>query len=226
MLKILALSLTMLLTSTVNAELVNADFLTEGDGKGAYDDTHQKFWVDLTETQGLSVNEAMDLIETDYQGFRIANENDIYDLYNVIVSESEYLSDNSSMGIMASTLGVTLQQTRRGSGANDHNVYSTNEARGWYINTELNEMHGAWEQLTYVSSGDENAPSKITKAVNYDYYRNQFDHSQSHSGVYLVKDNVVSLSVPGGVTSDVSTAFGIGAISFSLLLGRLRRRKV
>jgi hypothetical protein len=210
--------LAMLLTGAANAEIINADWLTEADGKGAYDTVNQQFWVDLTETQGMSVNHVTSLLETDYQGFRIANQNDIFNLYNTTATS---LANNAPIGNIGLGLGVTLQQTWNANG----NVYRTNESRGWYANTVLNEMHGAWEMQVYVASGATSTPSTTGLTQGYSFYKDKFDHYNNSYGVYLVKDDIANISIPGGMLlSDVSTPLGVGVASLALLCLRLRRR--
>lgn len=57
----------MALASTVaNAELVNSDWLTVGDGLSVYDETSGLTWLDLSVTQGMSYNDAGDIVNARY----------------------------------------------------------------------------------------------------------------------------------------------------------------
>ena len=62
-----------------NAELVERDWNTEGDGLITLD-TVSKKWLDLTVTDEMSINSVSELLSTTYAGWDLATQSDIDEL--------------------------------------------------------------------------------------------------------------------------------------------------
>ena len=64
--KVLLVGAIVLASAGANAELVNSDWSTSGDGSSVYDDVSGLTWLDLTVTEGMSYSDAGDVIGVRY----------------------------------------------------------------------------------------------------------------------------------------------------------------
>jgi len=84
----LLLASALALAGQAQAELVAKDWATSGDALLTYDVVNQTNWVDLTVTMGHSYNEVESLLQTEYLGWRLPSEAEVFSLFNAAFESS------------------------------------------------------------------------------------------------------------------------------------------
>lgn len=72
----------------VQAELLSTNWLTEGDSKATLDTSSGLEWLDLTETDGLSINSVSNMLSTNYVGWRLPTATEVTELISNHFSNS------------------------------------------------------------------------------------------------------------------------------------------
>ena len=88
--KVTVASFVMLASTTSNATLMNADYLSSGDGLAVHDDLTGKTWLDLTVTLNTAYN------DVDIDGYRYATNAEVVNLFETYWSSYTYNTNGRS----------------------------------------------------------------------------------------------------------------------------------
>jgi hypothetical protein len=185
-----------LLSIGAQAELISTDWKVNNDGLATLDTDSGREWLDLTQTDGMSINQVSALLDTTFHGWRLPTRaevtslmtstfplrsNDLRSGGNFFYSDTE--TNNLSV-IFQSFFGATSVST------------STDLMRGTYVNDEQSTL-GGFDIL--------NAGSLYYKVNSYSVLFNSQSNFTTESnantsfssdsfGVYLVSDGGTTLS--------------------------------
>lgn len=195
-----------LIAPLAQAELVQADWLTAGDNKAAYDTETGLTWLDLTETTELSLLEIQAQLTTTYAGWQLPTRGEVESLMaNAFAAvdggQGAWDVDAGEVSRFTAMLGASFP--------------GANGSYGIYFNSDRQIP----EDRLVFSAGAHRSGSNI-KAFTGGAPTNDLAWRSEIYGVFLVKGgagNVVAAPVP--------TAAGIGALGLGLLgLAGWRRR--
>ena len=139
-------------------------------------------WVKLTETKGMSINSARDMIATDerYQGFRVATSQEVLTLFN---SYFKY-----------TTINVSNAPHNVRDPISDYDANITHNAFG--------RTNASWQASYGYSIGD-SSPVIIGSDINsgtsyfYQFSNRGLNETYSSGGVYLIKGSFNDIPAPG-----------------------------
>lgn len=189
------------LSTTAHADLIEADYLTEGDNLAVYDTLTQMTWLDLNVTTAMSVNEFVEAQRGGaFVGWRMPTFDEIESLfltYAVLpgVTEIELGKYHSYIAGVADAGGTDLMAARFGTTVTNESPYGLVDIGGVY---SVFGPSGQWG--FHYGSGTYSA-----------------DQNASNAGIFLVYDE-------SSFVSDVSAA-SLGMVSLGVALMCLRRRK-
>ncbi len=230
----LALMAGVLFSSVAHAELVSTDWLSEGDSKATLDTKTGLEWLDLSVTRGKSVDQVQALLNTDYSGWKIANEQQVFELLenslsfiNFDIDERNSATSTSSYSISQTNKFISLFGEFRSS-----NALSAN---GYFIanNTGESRVQAARATYFWASYGD---PAKVN--VSFDTTSTGYtSDSKYHTiGLFLVSTGGATLSSinnpsinldENGVPAiaSVPLSASIGFLGLALLAGSRRKKQ-
>lgn len=186
-----------LLTGSVSAELIEQDWLNNGDSLITYDSSSQLQWLDLTQTRGWSINTAIQVLETNdlYRGWRMPDRNEVKNLFEQVLFpgftfDAASFPDNVHYGTGTREQGL-LMTSLFGNTAPQYEAVSYGIAA---IGPDAGEFHGSFV------SGSDNRLYHNDLDVDYNY-------SYSQAGVFLVRDASVPEPAPALLLGLSMTAF-------------------
>lgn len=197
-----------LFSATANAELVERDWNNEGDGLITLDTVSGKKWLDLTVTDGMSINNVSELLSTTYAGWDLATQSDIDELMEGYFERS----------LNPKTTGPAGQ---------------TNTAlrEGWQDLFGITADADLRSYGLFVDDSGKIAMAGARKLYNYLYLgylrSTDFDYSVSTDGVFLVSTGYVTLTEKSNIqNADVPlAALGAPLLIFGAMSLRRRRFK-
>lgn len=211
--KILSLIVLLGFSLKSNAALINFDAFSNGDGLAAYDASTNLVWLDLSETTGLSYNDALTTINAIDSDWRYATNAEVNALtakmfpsyapnhalqyqINCPAGDSCYTEAEAWLDVLGVTPDINNDQVQYSFGfySDENNVLRMSGTRINFI-TEFANLYGE------------------SFAVDYNFYRNR--GSLYNYGSFLVKEGVVEASAPSA----------LGLLAFGLIALRVRRRK-
>jgi len=156
--KSLAISAIALASLNVSAEIVATDWKVVGDSKSFVHVETGVEWLRLTETKGLSLNQMINLLSSDFNGWRLATRNEV----NVLMTEITGLdmsgedshfyggfnsSTHATATVLSDTLGYTTGQYSYGLFQDDGTVFMS----GGGIKNSSNTYNEIQDDMTSVS---------------------------------------------------------------------------
>ncbi|MEG3764920.1 hypothetical protein [Alteromonas sp. 14N.309.X.WAT.G.H12] len=192
----------MVVAGSANAELVETDWLTDGDGLATLDTTTGLEWLDLTVTDSLSINEvSLELGEGgDYEGWRLPTAEEVEALIISYFGITDYSEDVDTYTVDNSDELVDEWQYYFGeSGADGRSM-------GRYENT----------------SGDGSlAGTRDSGTIFISYGTDDFDEAYRYYGVFLVSDGGTTLSsvLDPSINTPTNVPAPVGLTLVGALLG-------
>ena len=188
-------------SANAHADLIESDYLTEGDNLAVYDTLTKMIWLDLNVTTGMSVNEFIEVQgEGAFAGWRMPTFDEIESLFLTYavdpgVTEITLGQYHSASGGIAAPYGTELMAETFGTTSTNASPYGLVDIGGVY---SVFGPSGQWG--FHYGSGT--------------YSANQ---NASNSGIFLVYDE-------SSIVSNVNMA-SLGMASLGLVLMGFRRRK-
>jgi hypothetical protein len=215
-LQIVMLAGMLLLSLTTNAALVTQDWKSHGDGALTYDDNSGLWWLDLTETAGMSYRQVTAQLGLNgaFEGWRYATVTEGRDIYAqfglTLDADLQPIEDfRAAIATMNSYFGDLFPSTS----------YADTHSGSWSISgtewPDYPEWHYQFTAYTY-RSGE-------TPILNLgEDYAAHLDMSWEYSGSLLVtKENPASLAAVPEPQTFALVSFGLAAFG---IVG-MRRRK-
>lgn len=215
-----------LFSGSASASLTKVDWKTDGDGLAVLDTQSGVEWLNLKETQGLSIVQVEDLLSTTYLGWRIPT---IYDI-DILMSNHftrAHLSDLSKVPYTKiTTISVSSRNFILNFGATLESASLFSQGAHYLYDNETYS-----HSRVYYGSGDDY------------FYKGSYGTTSpvSYSGVFLISDGGVTLSSINDpsininnanspystLASDVNSTGYFGFIALGLLAASgIRRGKV
>jgi hypothetical protein len=174
---------------SASAELVATDWKYTGDSRATLDDQTGIEWLDLTQTDGMSIDQAENLLSSTFAGWRLPTRSEVTQLMvNAFPSAAENMKGGGSWGYVDSTMDNKVDYFRTLFGSTVANS-SYNYTYGIFKNDVVDG------QSSVLLSG-------VNDKVSSDYVmlHSNISHSSSTGfanasyGVYLVSDGGTTLS--------------------------------
>lgn len=196
----LAVLATALLAPLAQAELIEADGFVTGDNLAVFDTVNGYTWLDLTVTDGLSINQVEAELDSTYAGWRLPTVAEVGALMESAFPTLDDVPTGSYDGMARTELQQFLD------------VFGT--------------THGSDFSYGTSRSGDGIETSGVWVSSSRTLYRidtaGDGDTVSAARGVFLIKEGAPVLPP----AADVSIPAGIGALGLGLLgLAGLRRRR-
>jgi hypothetical protein len=185
--KIFAVSAIALGSMSANAELISTDWKNTGDGLATLDESTGIEWLDLTQTDGMSIDAAESLLSSTFAGWRLPTRTEVTQLM---------INAFPSQTYMQGTGYYTATNTTA-----DNEVDNFSQLFGiTYSNSTLDYSMGIFknnpgENYSVIYSGvrDRRSDEHVGFYLNQ-YFNNDTNAAASHLGVYLVSDGGTTLS--------------------------------
>ncbi|MFQ3190897.1 MAG: hypothetical protein ACI936_002033, partial [Paraglaciecola sp.] len=219
---IFAVSAIALASMSASAQLIPTDWKNTGDKLATLDESTGIEWLDLTQTDGMSIDTAEGLLSSRFEGWRLPTRSEVTQLMvNAFPSQASFVQGSGSKGFTNTTTDNEADNFRLlfGTTASDSNNDST---RGLFKNVPGGDysvlMSGAYDRRddNYVAL---NSNRNITNDTSW---------STSSYGVYLVSDggttqsslndpslNANNANAPSSVPLPATAALlGLGLLGF------------
>lgn len=206
----------MIMAGSANAELVETDWLADSDGLATLDTNSGLEWLDLTLTDGMSINQvSLELGDGgQYEGWRLATASEVHDL-------------------MRNYFGVEYIE---GEGQKTYSRYASGEQiDDWQYHFGITGAEG--RSMGRYDNGEGQsvmAGTRNSGTTYIDYNRGTLDNDKDYDGVFLVSEGGLTLSSQldptlGGQreindASDVPAPIGFAAAGLLLGLSGYRRK--
>lgn len=218
------------------AELVQGDWLTDGDGLSTLDTRTGKEWLNLSQTVGMSLSEVTAALEGELSGWELAGVDDVMELAysqfeiagisNLFWSDSRIEAMRAESGNSALPLieqdrasAESFSDALGGEATADYSNFALYGTYAMYINDYKNTPGFFYSQYSTVR----NSGMSLTTLSNVTFYSTGNDNV----GWLLVNDAGVSLNSDDGesTASDVSAPLSLGAFAFAAIgFAGLRRK--
>lgn len=197
-----------LFSATANAELVERDWNNEGDGLITLDTVSGKKWLDLTVTDGMSINSVSELLSSTYVGWGLATQSDIDELMEGYFERSLNPKTTGPAGQTNTTLRTGWQ-----------NLFGTTGDSGKSYGLFVDDSGGI------AMAGTRNLSNYLY--LGYRRSANDLDYSVSSDGVFLVSTEDVTLTEKNNIqNADVPlAALGAPLLIFGAMSLKRRRFK-
>ena len=197
------------LSSVTYAEYVKTDWLTEGDELAILDPETGKEWLNLSQTFGWSVNDIIGELEGEFSGWRIATQDETFELLSNLTSrapatEGGQVAGSQSSAALYYALGA---------------MTSGGYAYSWGLH------YGSSDGLS-LSGGVYNFSTPSRSGVYYSRNPNTYnaDDSYANMGVLLVNDGGVTLTSLEAIAAN-AVSVPMSVVSAGLLMLLVHRRK-
>jgi hypothetical protein len=176
MLKITLATLALTVAGAANAGFVHNDWKTAGDGKSTLHEETGIEWLKISETQGESINTALD--DPEYAGWRLATQSELNVMMIGLIGDIDYpyttYTAFSSEHLAASHVWREY-------------VGITSEIHGWALNIGDNEQ-------VMMSGSLQSGSSQARFYKDYTWAPYSVDYTNASYGIFLVSDGGTTLS--------------------------------
>jgi hypothetical protein len=187
--KIFAVSSIALASISANAELISTDWKTSGDSLATLDESTGLEWLDLTQTINMSINQAEDLMNSTFAGWRLPTRSEVTQLMvNAFPSQAKFVEGEGGRSIANATLDNETDNFRFLFGT----TYATSTYEFSYGLFE-NDVIDARYSLLYSGAADKISDDSVSLFSNYGIGTDN-DHTHTYIGVYLVSGGGTTLS--------------------------------
>jgi hypothetical protein len=209
---VLCTALFALLSTSAQAALVATDYTNLGDTNATLDTKTGLEWLDITFTSGLSINQVTAGMSSTYAGWRLPTNEEVKTLLTNSFPSQTFTSGYDHFSNPSSTPeGIAFSELFGYSSGSFSYAIHTNGSN------------------TYVSGIGFDGKQIYSE----EFSASHLNYSSGGYAVFLVSDggttltsfNNPSINTPEGELSDVSTPWGLGALSLSLLGAGFRRKK-
>lgn len=230
----LALAVGVLFSSAAQAELVSTDWLANNDSKATLDTKTGLEWLDLSETRGKSVAQVQALLNTEYSGWKIANEQQVFELFENSLSFINF--DIDERNIAQSDASYAMSETNKFINfLSEFRSSNALSAKGYFIRNkdgvqDVVVAGAVYYWQTYFQ--DQKA------SISFDMTQSGYDENKVYSttGVFLVSTGGTTLSSiqdpsinldENGVPAiaSVPLSASIGFLGLALLAGARRKKQ-
>ena len=204
--KLIAISVFSVISMSSSAELIEQDWLAEGDGLSTLDTSTGLEWLDFSLTHRMSVNEVVSELDGSLSGWRLPTADEVEALM------SQFYPDGTVSGINYLNRDEYLASVieRRSLFGETYGSYST----GLYLDGEsgIVKVAGVLEKDDILNS-------------YFDYASFSENSSSGYYGVFLVADSVpvdepIDEPIDEDPVNDVPVSFAIGSLALALVLRR------
>jgi hypothetical protein len=219
---IFAVSTLALASMSASAQLISTDWKNTGDKLATLDESTGIEWLDLTQTDNMSIDTAEGLLSSRFEGWRLPTRSEVTQLMvNAFPSQASYMQGSGATVFNSSTTDNEADNFRRLFGTT-YAYSSYDYTRGMFKND-----HGG--QYSVLNSGvnDRNYDDRITLYSNASW-TNDTSYSSTLLGVYLVSDggttqsslndpslNANNANAPSSVPLPATAALlGLGLLGF------------
>jgi hypothetical protein len=214
---------TLLLSITsAQAAFVQTDWSTTGDALATLHEETGLEWLNLSETNNMSINGVQALLDTTYSGWRLPTRSEVSTMMNDVFSEVTISEERFSQQVYYPVYNPSI--------GSDHLFFQTighdasRAIRGLYINDQYGQRESETSTYTVLFAGmyylttsratalniNANSPTSI---AGEDYFTGQY-------GVYLVSDGGTTLSSQLDPSININNAAApINDVSAPALLG-------
>lgn len=205
-------------TMTAHAAFVETDWKVLGDKKATLDTNTGIEWLDLTETNSMSINYVSSRLTTDFLGWRFPTYDEMLNLVETLYPSvlPPHMRNLNTTSVGYGTNGADHLLFGARTPQYTYGLYATSNSTLLFgRNTQAGVMH-----------------------FNYYWAPGSLNFSHAYAGVYLVSDGGVTLSSINNpslnvnnpnspyATADVMSPASLGSVAFTILLlggGLLRR---
>lgn len=172
-----------------NAELIATDWKTTGDSLATLDAETGIEWLDLTQTDGMSINQAEGLLSSTFAGWRLPTRNEVTQMMvNAFPSKAAIVQGSGSWEFTDATLDNDADNFRALFGKT-HNNPTYDYSIGMFKNNEV----GAQYSVLY--SGVLDTPNNDSVyLLSNNNQTNDANYANTIFGIYLVSDGGTTLS--------------------------------
>ena len=172
------------------AELISSDYLSEGDSLAALDTETGLEWLSLSETNGMSINDALDAINGGkLDGWRLPTQDEVTTLLDSVFEDISFSDETTLYTTSYSSSSASYDDTNHWL-THIGEAYTTSE-RSWsyaFVDGEAVTLTGVFIQNGTVS---------IFRNFTHNDY--SVDYSNNGQGIFLVSDGGLTYSSRNGV---------------------------
>jgi hypothetical protein len=226
----------LLSTASTQAAFVETDWNTTGDARATLHEETGLEWLDLSETNNMSINEVQALLDTTYSGWRLPTRSEVSIMMNDIFSEATITEEKFNKQVVISGYHPSLYSNHLFLQTIGHEV--SRMSRGQYINDQYGQREYENSSYNVIFSGmyygNTSTNTYMNIAANSAFTGAGEDFHQSQYGVYLVSDGGTTLSSQldpsinannaAAPINDVSAPTIMGGLFTLLGLVAIRRR--
>jgi hypothetical protein len=184
-----AVSAISLASMSANAELIATDWKTMGDSRATLDESTGIEWLDLTQTDGMSIDTVESLLSSRFEGWRLPTRSEVTQLMvNAFPSKAGYMETSGYYAFTNATTDNEADNFRALFGATD--ATSTD---AFSYGMFKNDVVGASHSILVSGVRDRLADDYVVLVSN----NNQTNYSRyinNYMGIYLVSDGGTTLS--------------------------------
>jgi hypothetical protein len=219
---IFAVSTIALASMSASAQLISTDWKSTGDKLATLDESTGIEWLDLTQTDGMSIDTAESLLSSRFEGWRLPTRSEVTQLMvNAFPSQASFVQGSGSKGLTNTTTDNEADNFRLMFGTTQVS-YGYDYTRGLF----KNDPSGQYSVL-YSGVADRNSDDYVTLYSNLSQ-TNDTSYSNTVFGVYLVSDggttqsslndpslNANNANAPSSVPLPATAALlGLGLLGF------------
>jgi hypothetical protein len=200
----------LLSTSVVNAEIVETDWKDNGDSLVTLDTETGIEWLDLTQTDGMSINQAENLLSSTFSGWRLPTRTEVTEMMvNAFPNQAAFVQGGGSF---AGTTFDDEADSFRGLFGHTHADSTFDYTFGLYKNDD-----GQTNSVILSGVQDRRGNNNVSLYSNHNM-ANTYSYSSIVFGVYLVSDGGTTLSSQLNPSMNSNNANYV-AVSAPALLG-------
>jgi hypothetical protein len=219
---IFAVSTIALASMSASAQLISTDWKSTGDKLATLDESTGIEWLDLTQTDGMSIDTAESLLSSRFEGWRLPTRSEVTQLMvNAFPSQASFVQGSGSKGLTNTTTDNEADNFRL--------MFGTTQVSSNYDSTLGMFKNDPGGQYSALMSGayDRKYDDRITLYSNLNT-TTYTSYSNTSYGVYLVSDggttqsslndpslNANNANAPSSVPLPATAALlGLGLLGF------------